>query len=248
MKDQDQNNDQSQIKPIKISMFQGITVLVFFLLGTALARWWIIERINAGYCNVGFVNWTPHYSHFTPTEFRDYFDPEYIRDRGSQILDYIRPDCQTCPAHAKCYKGFKAVCDPGFIKKQSLLGRFLPIRPTCEPDTQKHRRVKAISKKALEILAKRNVDCQCGSYKGKNSIDAGELRDAIYKLTSANIDEDEFRDLWNNAVVDIENHNDITVSIVTLATTVVSLFFFLVTHRTSHVFELTLLIGPSVLK
>lgn len=226
VKDEDENNDQSQTEPIKVSLFQGVTVLVVFLLGTALARWLIIERINAGYCDVGFVNWTPHYSHFTPTEFRDYFDPEYIRDRGSQILDYIRPDCQTCPAHAKCYKGFKAVCDPGFIKKQSLLGRFLPIRPTCEPDTQKHRRVKAISNKALEILAQRNVDYQCGLYKGKNSIDAGELRDAIYKLTSANIDEDEFRDLWNSAVVDIENHNDITVSTATLAITVVSFFFF----------------------
>jgi hypothetical protein len=210
--DEEDYVDQSETMPGKSPLFQTICILVFFILGTALARWWIIERINAGYCDVGFVNWKPHYSRFTPTKLSDYFDPEYIRDRGSQVLDYIRPDCQNCPAHAKCYRGFKAVCDPGFVKKQSLLGHFLPIRPTCEPDTQKQRRVKAIANKALEILAQRNVDFQCGKYKGENGFDACELHDAIYKLTSASLDEDEFHDLWASAVADIENHDDITVS------------------------------------
>lgn len=214
--DDEDDVDQSETTPDKFSLTQIVGVLLFFILGTALARWWIIERINAGYCDVGFVNWKPHYSHFTPTKMSDYFDPEYFRDRGSQVLDYIRPGCQNCPAHAQCYRGFKAVCDPGFVKKQSILGHFLPIRPTCEPDTQKQRRVKAIANKALEILGQRNVDFQCGKYKGENGLDARELHDAIHKLTSATLDEDEFQDLWTSAVADIENHDDITVSATTL--------------------------------
>ena len=108
------------------------------------------------------------------------------------------------------------MCDPGFVKKQSILGHFLPIRPTCEPDTQKQRRVKAIANKALEILGQRNVDFQCGKYKGENGLDARELHDAIHKLTSVTLDKDEFQDLWTSAVADIENHDDITVSATTL--------------------------------
>lgn len=187
----------------------GLSLLVILI--SSFTRWWIVEKFEAGYCEAGFVRWKPYYAHITPVKFEEYFDKEYILDQANQLLDYVRPECQPCPTHAVCYSGFKAECEPGFVQETSLLAKYLPIAPTCKPDTQKQKRVAMLTQKALAILRDRNVQVECGSELTNAAIEQNDLRDILYDMKAESLSDIEFSDLWSQAIGDIENEEEVIV-------------------------------------
>lgn len=193
-----------------VPFFQVAGIALVAILISAFARWWVMEKFDAGYCETGFIHWKPHYSHYTPTTLAEYFDKEYLLDRGSQLLDFVRPECQPCPQHAQCYSGFRAECEPGFVKETSFLGRFLPIAPKCRPDTQTKKRVQMLVQKAVSVLRDRNAKSVCGGDVDAE-IEEGDLRKILYGLKASTLSDSEFQDLWNSAVKDLENAEEVVV-------------------------------------
>lgn len=169
--------------------FFAIKVSLLMISISLFAQWFVLEKREAGYCEAPNHNLrSPYYGHITPTNFKEYFEKEYILDRSSQLLDYVRPECVACPVHATCFSGFQARCDSGFLKVESpfSIGGFLPIAPSCRPDTQKYKRVQMVTEKALEILRERHAKVECGSL-DEAAIEKDELRNLLYKKTvSAN--------------------------------------------------------------
>ncbi|CRK23765.1 hypothetical protein BN1723_018101, partial [Verticillium longisporum] len=75
------------------------------------------------------------------------------------IVPYIEPQCERCPQHAYCFEDYTVRCDDNFIMKPHplSLGGLVPLPPTCEPDGEKVRRIKAVADKAVEELRERRA-------------------------------------------------------------------------------------------
>lgn len=165
--------------------------------------WWCQERVNVGYCDVGFI---------TDDADLDYYGQE--KTPLELVVDYLRPECVPCPAHATCYPHFKAICDEDFKYRENLFsfGGLLPVPPTCLPDTEKQHRIMALSSRAKQILRERNADVECGYVDASTAaIEEDDLRDLLYKDKKAEITDDEWNDLWRQAVKDLDNEEDIIV-------------------------------------
>lgn len=164
--------------------------------------WWCQERVNVGYCDVGFI-----------TDDAD-FDYEQEKSPLELVVDQLRPECVPCPAHATCYPHFKAICDEDFKYRENLFsfGGLLPIPPTCLPDTEKQHRIMALSSRAKQILRERNAEVECGYIDASTAaIEEDDLRDLLYKDKKAEITDEEWNDLWRQAVKDLDNEEDIIV-------------------------------------
>jgi hypothetical protein len=84
-------------------------------------------------------------------------------DSNNALLELIRPECEPCPPHARCYPGMELDCVDDYIKVNSYLslGGLWPIPPACVPDTEKERRVMIMSDAALDILRKSGAEQRC---------------------------------------------------------------------------------------
>uniref|UniRef100_A0A060TG78 ARAD1D28424p n=1 Tax=Blastobotrys adeninivorans TaxID=409370 RepID=A0A060TG78_BLAAD len=174
-------------------------LIVVGLIGTYL-WWWCQERIEVGYCNVGFVS----DDHYTPNEDASLQD---------QILDIVSPKCVPCPNHATCYPHFKLVCDEDFLYMDHPLsfGGRIPLVPSCVPDTEKQRRVMVLVNKALDVLRQLNADWECGTSTKPATVDRDELKQMISEMKAETLSDEEFDDLWNHAIRDIEAADDVIV-------------------------------------
>lgn len=166
--------------------------------------WWCQERFNVGYCNVGFIS--------DDSSLED----EYYNDKNPLELlnDYLQPKCVPCPPHATCYPNFKAICDEDFKYRENVFSfsGFLPIAPSCLPDTEKQQRIMALSNRAKQILRQRNADVECGNIEATTAaIEEDDLRDLLYKDKKGEISDEEWNDLWRHAIKDLDNEDDIIV-------------------------------------
>ncbi|TGZ85093.1 hypothetical protein EX30DRAFT_392478 [Ascodesmis nigricans] len=121
----------------------GTLWLVFTFVALAYGIWWRNEKIEAGYCGVGGLG--------------EDHEPQ------DALTSLLRPECEPCPPHARCYPGFTLECDNDYIQvnKWSSLGGLLPIPPDCLPDTEKERRKSIMSNAALEILRESGAEQRC---------------------------------------------------------------------------------------
>lgn len=119
-------------------------VLILLFMAIAYAMWWRKEKIAAGYCGVGGL------------EMQE-------RDTEGSLADLLRPECEPCPPHARCYPEMELECVDDYIKVYSYasLGGLYPIPPTCVPDTEKERRVMIMSDAALNILRQNGAEKRC---------------------------------------------------------------------------------------
>lgn len=187
----DYEETQQEKKFNWVPIIQAISIFFTVFIFAGASKWFINSKFEVGYCEVGFDTNQPAWitrmniHHVSPTSWEDYFDQEYIAEKAEEILDYFRPSCEPCPAHATCLSGFELICDDGFIKISSpfSLGGFLPIAPTCVPDTEKQKKVQRLTEKALQILREHNARFVCG-YDDcpSDELEEGELRGVLYSL------------------------------------------------------------------
>ncbi|ANB14692.1 Src1p [Sugiyamaella lignohabitans] len=183
------------------------------------ASWWCVERFRIGYCDVltspeprtisipsqWIEKASPYVSADSLYKFENYIN---------QAIEYGTPECVPCPEHAACYPNFRVACEEGYVPVQSLisLGGTLPFPPTCVPDMARRNKVAALAKRAVEILRKRNANVKCGiTDESTPEISEDKLRQELLKQTIASLSEEEFNDLWRQALKDIENEKDIIV-------------------------------------
>ena len=175
-------------------------VLLGLLVG--LAIWWRLEKLAVGYCGIR-----------RPSK-------ALANVEIPQWASALQPNCEPCPQHAICYEGMETHCEDGFLLQPHplSLGGLVPLPPTCEPDGEKARRVKAVADRAVEELRERKAQAECGvvdADTGKavsEQIVEEDLKQEVGKKRRRGMTDAEFDDLWKGAIGEIEGRDEVTTS------------------------------------
>lgn len=188
-----------------------LRVLLLALLG-AYGAWYRQEKIAVGYCGIGRPEQEIVPRHINYKDF-DFEVPEWA-------IKLAEPECEPCPPHAYCYRDNSVRCEDDYILKPHPLsaGGLIPLPPTCEPDGEKARRVKAVADKAVEELRERRAKFECGElvddrghHPATPAITVEELKEAVSEQRSKKLSKKEFDDLWSAALGEIESRDEIQV-------------------------------------
>lgn len=179
-----------------------IWLVLITLLG-GYAMWYRQEKVAVGYCGVG---------RDALQRFPDGVEvPDWL-----QVL--VEPECEPCPQHAYCSGNLQTDCEADFVLKSHplSLGGIVPLPPTCEPDGEKVRRVKAVADRAVEELRERKAKFECGDLTNEAGlpeptleIDAEELKKEVSKKRRKGMGEAEFEELWAGAIGEIEGRDEV---------------------------------------
>ncbi|KAL2001335.1 hypothetical protein VTN02DRAFT_1897 [Thermoascus thermophilus] len=161
--------------------------------------WWRKEKMEIGYCGIGKPNWS-----LTETRV-----PEWA--------NVLQPQCEPCPPHAFCYPDLQTKCENDFLLKPHplSLGGLVPLPPTCEPDSEKTRRVKAVADKAVEELRDRRARWECGvpQEDGRGpkpaEVPEPELKQEVGRKRRKKMSDAEFDDLWKGAIGEIMGRDEV---------------------------------------
>jgi hypothetical protein len=167
---------------------------------TLFAGYWRHEKIEIGYCGVGKPSWS-----LTETKV-----PQWVHG--------LQPECEPCPPHAYCHADFEVRCEQDFVLQHHplSLGGLWPLPPTCEPDSEKQRRVQAVADRGVEELRERRAKFECGDLvdeKGKAipkvEIPVEQLKEEVGKKRRKGMSQHEFDELWQPALGEILNREEI---------------------------------------
>lgn len=162
---------------------------------------WRQEKLEVGYCGVG-----------RPSDSL----------AGIEIpgwAKFLQPQCEPCPPHAFCYQNLLTTCEPGFVLQPHplSLGGLVPLPPTCEPDGEKAKRVKAVADRAVEELRSRNAAFECGELTDADGKPAPspEISEETLKATLSarkrkGMTDEEFEALWVPVIGEILSRDEIT--------------------------------------
>lgn len=163
------------------------------------------EKIAVGYCGVG-----REANQIIPI-------PTNVELPDFAVI-LVEPQCEPCPQHAYCYQNLETQCEPDFVLKAHplSLGGLIPLTPTCEPDGEKVRRVKAVADRAVEELRERRAKFECGDLVDEAGapvptveIDAEELKKEVSQKRRKGMSEAEFEDLWGGAIGEILGREEV---------------------------------------
>ncbi|KAK6505007.1 inner nuclear membrane protein enriched at telomere/subtelomere region [Arthrobotrys musiformis] len=176
----------------------SILTTLFSIAIVAYAAWWREEKIKVGYCGIG---------------------KPAIRNTGYlEWADKIVPQCETCPSHAVCRDRLSTECytDYVLVPHPFSLGGLIPLAPTCQPDSEKIRRVSVLSEAVITKLRDRAAAIECGYIKATSEEEQGisekDIKDALYEMKSPTLSDDQFNELWFNAVQDLENKDEVVTT------------------------------------
>ncbi|KAL0938711.1 sister chromatid separation protein [Colletotrichum truncatum] len=187
------------------SLAKPFWALAVSLLG-AYGAWYRQEKVAVGYCGLGRPA-----TQIIPSNVP-------VPDWAVQLVE---PQCEPCPQHAYCYEDFSVRCEPDFILKPHPLafGGLVPLPPTCEPDGEKVRRVKAVADKTVEELRERRAQFECGESVGEAGqvletpeIEEEELKEVINAKRSKKMNKQEFDDLWAAAIGDVKGREEVEIA------------------------------------
>ena len=194
---------------------------------TAILFFYRQEKIATGYCGLSQPS-------LSPAIFRAEL-PEYAESL-QPVIDMIQPSCEPCPQHATCYEGMEARCDPDFILKPHPLTANgilpIPLPPTCEPDGEKARKVKAVADRGIEELRQHKAAHECGIPSSSTtavsarsqkpvasrkppstpSVSTEELKTLVSSKKRKSMSDEEFEELWRPAIGEILGREEVTAS------------------------------------
>lgn len=179
-------------------------VLLMTLFGAYLA-WYRQEKMAVGYCGLG-------------RPAKQVIPPEIpVPD---VLVPFVEPECEQCPQHAFCYEDFTVRCQDDFILKAHplSLGGLVPLPPTCEPDSEKARRVQAVADKAIEELRDRRAKFECGELTNEAgqqedtpTIAEEELKATVSQKRNKRMNSQEFDELWEAAIGEITGRDEVEI-------------------------------------
>ena len=199
----------------KIGKYSSWTVLTAVL--GSLAAWYRKEKIEVGYCGIGKPQWSLAEYPQIPTWMHENF----------------APSCELCPQHAYCSENMNVECEMNYLLKSHPLSvnGLIPLPPTCEPDGQKQRRVKAVADRAVEELRQRRAAYECGDEtssvltstspssqavakpsSAKLEIDQEDLKAVVGRSRRKAMTDEEFEELWRNALGDLYERQEVVVT------------------------------------
>ena len=175
-------------------------VLTTILAGYGL--WYRKEKVEIGYCGIGKP----------VTALEQYNAPGWAQQ-------FLQPQCEPCPPHALCYEGMRVQCETDFVLQPHPLSLFglVPIPPTCEPDSDKERKVQAVANRAVEELRERRAQWECGKLSEEDGkpataveIDEPKLKAEVSKKRRRGMTDSEFDELWKGAVGELTGREEIS--------------------------------------
>lgn len=160
---------------------------------------WRQEKFAVGYCGIGRES----------TSLAGVEVPEW----ASPIL----PQCEPCPPHATCYQNLDLVCDKDFVKRDHplSLGGLIPLSPTCEPDSEKTRRIGVVADRTVQVLRERNAKYECGDPDADGNlvespdVSEAELKKEISSMKRKGMSQEEFDDLFASAIGEVVRRDEI---------------------------------------
>ena len=190
-------------KASRISKSAPWVILTTILTGYAV--WWRQEKIQVGYCGIGKSS----------TALGDANIPEWASDWASTL----QPQCELCPPHAFCYADMEVRCEENFVLKSHplSLGGLVPLPPSCEPDGEKVRKIKAVADRAIIELRERRAHWECGDLTESNGqkatsadIEEPGLKAAVSQKRRKGMTDGEFEELWKGALGEITERDEVT--------------------------------------
>ena len=187
----------------KVGTVHGSAPWVILLaLVAGYATWWRQEKLAVSYCGIGRSS----------NALSNVQLPEWA--------DMLQPNCEPCPQHAICYENMETRCEDDFVLQSHplSLGGFIPLSPTCEPDGEKARRVKAVADKAVDELRQRKARAECGFIDREtrkvisDTMGEQELKGEVSKKRRRGMNDAEFDDLWKGALGEIKGREEVTAS------------------------------------
>jgi hypothetical protein len=187
--------------PSKTASTVQAFLLTFFATAFAvLGGVWREEKFAIGFCNTGSV---------VPTAIAGVEIPEFATP--------LLPQCEPCPPHAYCYPNLQVECEKDFIKQPHPLsfGGFLPLPPTCEPDTEKTRKVTQVADHAVQMLRQRRAQYECGDEDAKGNVvqspdvSVSDLKEGLLARKGKTLSNSEFEDLFAKAIGEIPGRQEV---------------------------------------
>ena len=176
-----------------------------------IAAWYRQEKVDVGYCGVGHPTWSLASNPNLP----------------AWVHENLAPVCEPCPPHAICYPNMEVKCEGDFVLQfhPLNLNGLVPIPPTCEADSDKERKIKAVADKAIDELRERRAAYECGSELSTESdktvatssetkleIPEESLKAEVKKLRRRGMSEHDFEDLWRGALGDVMGRDEVEVT------------------------------------
>ncbi|KAK7183343.1 hypothetical protein DPSP01_000535 [Paraphaeosphaeria sporulosa] len=182
------------------STVQAFLLTLFATAFALLGGVWREEKFAIGFCNTGSV---------APTAIAGVEIPEFATG--------LLPQCEPCPPHAYCYPKLQVECEKDFIKKPHPLsfGGLLPLPPTCEPDTEKTRKVTQVADHAVQMLRQRRAQYECGEEDAKGNVvqspevSVSDLKEGLLAKKSKSLSNAEFEDLFAKALGEIPARQEV---------------------------------------
>ncbi|CDF89826.1 ZYBA0S05-02630g1_1 [Zygosaccharomyces bailii CLIB 213] len=186
-------------RAMRFTMKTLYNLLLFsvIVLPTLFGLWYREQRILLGYCG----------SELDPLHF-----PSPTWNRLETHLP--KPSCLQCPENALCYPYMQIKCKPEYALKRnpwSLYG-LLPLRDSCLKDSKREKLIAEVVKKSLEFLRVKNARVSCGECDDdiKSGMIEEELYQIFYESKAPWINDEEFDELWTQAVADLKKEPEIT--------------------------------------
>lgn len=205
----EKENSISIKKPSPISIFSFIG-LWLIILSIGLSGYWYREQTYLiGYCGQEINQ---------PTIPQSSDLPGWLIQFGTYLDNNFKPNCVKCPAHARCYPYLEIGCYEDFVEYKPWYFEFLPIiNPSlkkCVPDTKKAEKLEIMIDVALDLLRSKNANKNCGKTPVDNfeaGLSVDELHDLLLLMKAPYITKEEFEELWQRSVIELEKEPEIIV-------------------------------------
>ncbi|OBA20270.1 hypothetical protein METBIDRAFT_15165, partial [Metschnikowia bicuspidata var. bicuspidata NRRL YB-4993] len=196
----------------RASLSRVISYLVLWLgLVSALlfGYWYREQTFLVGYCGQSINRRTvPD----TPDTSR------ILAGLGEYLDNNFKPECVECPQHARCFPRLEVACYDDFVVSTPWYYPYVPNfnlkAQKCIPDTKKAEKIEIMIDVALDLLRARNANENCGRSDADDTgagLHVSELHDLLLALKAPYITEEEFEELWERSVVELEKEPEIIV-------------------------------------
>lgn len=145
--------------------------------------WWRKQKIEAGFCGVGGFGMSRANR---PVLAQQLTHSDMDNSERESWANILRPECEPCPAYAICMPDLELQCEDDYIEiphPMSLNG-IIPLPPSCQPDTEKERRITVLADEAINVMRERNAEerCKRAYIKGEFELPAGSSQDDLRQV------------------------------------------------------------------
>jgi len=143
----------------------------------------------------------------------DLVNEHYPDDWRSAFFNAIRPACTPCPPHAQCLPNLEMRCNQDFLYKPHpfRFNGFLPLPGECIPDTNKQRRIAIVAERALNLLRDKAARVECEDETPVGIMER-EIKAELLKYKSGTLTDDEFDQLFEAAIGELEKRDEVTIT------------------------------------